>query len=306
MFNVTENGNQTTTSELFCTHGLHETHQKIPFSVFNSFLCIPAILGNVLVMVALRKVSCPRLHPTSKLLLGCLATTDVCVGLIAQPLYVVYIMLPEQSRHCFLVKIIANTATTVFGLVSLFTLTTISIDRVLALNLGLRYKNVVTLKRVRICVIIFWLFSVAVSMISLYYFRIYLVIICILLLLCIAIPIFCYSNIFVTLRFRETQVQKDINQEHNNDRRITVNIARYRKTLSTAVWVQLALLICYLPFCIVLAVYAYTGKRSLAHNLGWAATLSFYYLNSSLNPILYCWRIKEVRQAVKETVGQFC
>ena len=227
------------------------------------------------------------------------ASTDVCVGFIAQPLYVVYILLPEQSRHCFFVKIIANTATTMFGLVSLLTLTTISIDRVLALNLGLRYRNVVTLKRVRSSVITFWLFSVAVSMISLYYFRVALVIICILLLLCIAIPIFCYTKIYVTLRHREAQVQGDINQEQHNKRRITVNIARYRKTVSTALWVQLMLLICYLPYCIVIAVYAYTGKRSLAHDLGWAATLSFYYLNSSLNPILYCWRIREVRQAVK-------
>ena len=307
MFNTTEDGNQTTTPELFCTHGLHETQQKIPFSVFNILLCIPAILGNILVIVALRKVSCPRLYPPSKLLLGCLASTDVCVGLIAEPLYVVYIMLPEQSRHCFFVKIIANTATTIFGLVSLLTLTTISIDRVLALMLGLRYRNVVTLKRVRVCVVTFWLFSFAVSMISLYYFRTALGIICILLLLCMAISGFCYTKIYVTLnRYREAQMQHDIHQKQHNEKRITVNIARYRKTVSTALWVQLMLLICYLPYGIVIAVHVYTGKRSPSHDLWWAATLSFFYLNSSLNPILYCWRIMEIRKAVKETVGQFC
>ena len=303
MLNLTEDGNQT---ELFCTHGLYETHQKIPFSVTNSFLCISAVLGNVLVMVALGKISCPRLYPPTKHLFGCLATTDVCVGLIAEPLYVVYIMLPEQTRHCFFVKIVANTATTIFGLVSLLTLTTISIDRFLLLMLGSRYRCVVTLKRVRVCVVTFWLCSVVLSFIFLYNFRVALGIICILVLLCIVISIFCYTKIYVTLRHREVQMQEDIHQEQHNKRRITVNIARYRKTVSTALWVQLMLLICYLPYGIVIAVHVYTGKRSPSHDLWWAATLSFFYLNSSLNPILYCWRIREVRGAVKETVGQFC
>ena len=41
----------------------------------------------------------------------------------------------------------------------------------------------------------------------------------------------------------------------------------------------------------------------LARNF--AATI--VYLNSSLNPFLYCWKIREVRQAVKETLRQlFC
>ena len=56
--------------------------------VLNIFFSIAAILGNTLILVALHNES--SLHPPSKLLLRCLATTDICVGLMAQPVCVVY------------------------------------------------------------------------------------------------------------------------------------------------------------------------------------------------------------------------
>ena len=36
------------------------------------------------------------------------------------------------------------------------------------------------------------------------------------------------------------------------------------------------------------------------------ASVTPFYSNSFLNPILDCWKIKEVRKAVKDTVKQFC
>jgi len=61
-------------------------------SVFNSFLSAIAFLENALVLIALHKES-SRLwtadEPPSKVLLRSLATTDLCVGLISGPVYVV-------------------------------------------------------------------------------------------------------------------------------------------------------------------------------------------------------------------------
>ena len=58
-------------------------------TALNIFLSIFATLGNALILLALRKVS--AIHPPTKLLFRCLAVTDLCVGLISQPLYVYYI-----------------------------------------------------------------------------------------------------------------------------------------------------------------------------------------------------------------------
>ena len=50
------------------------------------FMSVNAFLGNALILIALQKES--SLHPPSKLLLCSLATTDLCVGLISEPLTV--------------------------------------------------------------------------------------------------------------------------------------------------------------------------------------------------------------------------
>jgi len=83
------------------------------------------------------------------------------------------------------------------------------------------------------------------------------------------------------------------------------NIARYRKAVCSALWLQLTMVFCYLPHGIVTALWTSNeSTKYLFQARQFTATL--VYLNSALNPILYCWRIIEVRQAVKDTIGQFC
>ena len=72
---------------------------------------------------------------------------------------------------------------------------------------------------------------------------------------------------------------------------------RREKTVSTILWVQLALVVCYVPFGIVAGI-------GINNGVVWLATSNLIFLNSSLNPILYCWKIKEVGQKVKDTIRQ--
>ena len=113
--------------------------QSISFSAVNILLSITAILGNSLILAALHKES--SLHPPSKLLYRCLATTDLLVGLVSQPLYATYWM-SVVHEHWSLCRYAGKaTAATSYVLrsVSLATMTAISVDRLLALLLGLRY-----------------------------------------------------------------------------------------------------------------------------------------------------------------------
>ena len=68
------------------TRGLHD--ELIIFSAVNMLLSITAFLGNALILAALHKET--SLHPASKLLYRNLAITDLCVGIIAEPLHVAY------------------------------------------------------------------------------------------------------------------------------------------------------------------------------------------------------------------------
>ena len=72
--------------------------QSISFSAFNILLSITGILSNCLILVALCKES--SLHPPSKLLYRCLATTDLLVGLVNHPFYTTYVVGVEIQRGC--------------------------------------------------------------------------------------------------------------------------------------------------------------------------------------------------------------
>lgn len=142
--NFTGERPQKTFEELFCaakfTQGIQS--QLIVFSAVNMFLSIIAFLGNSLILVALHKET--SLHPPSKLLYRNLAITNVCVGIIAQPLLVIWCMLVINERWNSCVYALYGALTTGLTLcaVSLLTMTAVSVDRLLALLLGLRYMQV--------------------------------------------------------------------------------------------------------------------------------------------------------------------
>ena len=127
-------------------------------------LSITAFAGNSLILVAPHKES--SLHPPSKLLYRCLATTDLLVGLVAQPLNALCWMsvVHEQWSLCRYARDASYITSYVLILVSLMTMTAISVDRLLALLLGLRYKQIVTLKRTYIIVITFRVFTLVASL----------------------------------------------------------------------------------------------------------------------------------------------
>ena len=192
----------------------------------------------------------------------------------------------------------------ILGPVSLLTLTAINVDRLLALSLGLRYRQVVTLKRTSVIVTIFWTVSiVAVTMfLQNYLIPLWYSYICV--LFCLVTSIFSYTKIFNALRQHQTQVQ---DHDQQPSQASPLNIARYREAVSSALWVQVILVACYLPFVvdgIVSRVMPLQSELSLSYYLAKLCTITLVYSNSSLNPILYCWKIREVRQAVKDTVKQ--
>ena len=85
-----------------------------------------------------------------------------------------------------------------------------------------------------------------------------------------------------------------------------MNVARYKKTVSSALWMQLTLVACYLPLGIAQAIFAFSGFNTPVSLLGWEATAVVLMLKSSVNPFIYSWKIKEIRQAVKHTIRQLC
>ena len=304
MANLAEDGNHTSIPELVCRTRLYGFHLKIFVASLNIPLSITAFVGNILIIFALQKAS--SLHPPSKFLFSCLASTDICVGLLSQPLFVSFVMSSDDSKSCRYLKILLKTTGAIFGEVSVLTLTAIAVDRLLALLLKLRYRHVVSLRRVQVVVFAFWLFSAITAVTSIYSSRYTYGMACINLLLCITTSTFSYTKIYHTLRRHRKQIQQQVHEREPNGGDPPLNIVRYRKTVSSALWVQLTLLACYLPFGVVAVVYAISGFRTPSLDFALDVAASIVWLNSTLNPFLYCWKVREVREAVKDRFGKFC
>ena len=278
------------------------------FPALNIFFSITAILGNVLILIALHKVT--SIYPPTKLLFRCLAVTDLCVGLISQPLYVLGLVIARitnSDKNIFdYALLLSNSSTIALCGVSLMTSTAISVDRLLALLLGLRYRQVVTLRRVRAVIICFWLLYAAllgcffISLISHY---VYIVLVVFSLL----ISAFSYIKINVRLHHQLLHVQGHVDQQQPAPSGVVataLNVARYKKTVSTIAWVQIGLFVCYFPVSAFQVMVTFGLNFSMIFRTISYLFLTLLYLSSSLNPILYCWKIREVKQEVKDTITQ--
>ena len=217
--NITGNETQTKTfegPECFSIRVAEFKQQSVSFSAANIFLSILATLGNSLILVALHKVS--SLRPPSKVLYRCLATTDFFIGLITQPLYATYWM-SLVHEHWSLCRY-SNYATGVTGyvlcLVSLLTLTAISVDRLLALLLRLRYKEIVTLRRTYIILAIFWFVSLFAGVFSLLNYTITIWCSFIISLFCLVTSTASYTKIFRALSHNRLKYKIMLNNSQAN------------------------------------------------------------------------------------------
>ena len=298
-----ENSNKTI-QVLLCSVHLSGKHLLF-FAAINYFFSITAILGNAVILVALHKES--SLHPPSKLLYSCLAITDLLAGIISQPVIAVYFTLIGIAEDnlidlCVYSASIAAITFTILTAVSMLTTAAISVDRLLALLLGLRYRHVVTLTRVRALVLCFWISSAAFTVIMFKKFAILKIYGYALNSLCLLVSVSCYSKIVFALRHHQVSIQDHVHQEQQNAEMVQ-NVQQYRKTVSAAMCIVLTLVVCYLPYSIVLAIVTTNGSSPFLHAV-WVFATTLVCLNSSLNPILYCWKIKEVRHQVKNTIRQ--
>ena len=289
-----------TLEELVCSPTLTGGSQQpsIHLAVLNIFLSLTAILGNSLILVALRKES--SLHPPSKLLYRNLATTDLLVGLVTHPLSVTYRIssIYKQWNLCRYARSAGYLSSYALCGVSLLTMTTISVDRLLALLLGLRYKRIVTLKRTYVIVATVWVSSGVAALCYILNKRIVFWFLYITVPLCLVISIAAYTKIFHTLHYNKARVQQQSSQPNS------LNILRYRKAVHSALSVQLALVVCYAPYIIVESETARRKTLSSHIVVIRGTVVALLYFNSTLNPFLYCWKISEVRKAVKQTIRQ--
>ena len=263
---------------------------------FNSFLSYTAIMLNIVTIHAIRKT--PSLPKTLKTLLLSLAVSDVGVGLSVQPFYVSLLIIwaQETDPGCATYKAFFLVSR-LFSMASLFGVVAVSVDRFLAIHLHLRYQELVTHKRVVAVVISIWVLSVFLSLMTLWVsFDIRNLISAILGVVGLFVTTVVYIRIYLAVRRHKNQIQALQLQQVAQ----TGEMAHFSSLIKSAVsvfYVYLVYLVCYLPLMISVKGPQIFGQI-VAVKTFLLFSLTLVFLNSSLNPVIYCWKMRHIRHAV--------
>ena len=275
---------------------LHSTY--IANCVFNIFLSSTAIMLNIVTIHAIRKtLSLPK---TLRTLLLSLAVCYLGVGLFVQPFYNSLLVKWLQHRipNCTTYKAfyllgILLLAASFFGIVA------VTVDRFLAIHLHLRYRELVTHKRVLAVTISIWVLSALISLTSLWVSPfVRSLFLGILAAFGFLLTIVVYIRIYLPVRRHMNQIQAlQIIQGTQTDE--ITNFGGVIKTSVGVFYVYLVFLFCYLPYFTTLAAITIVGPSDVLKRV-FFFSFTLVFLNSSLNPVIYCWKMRHIRHVVME------
>lgn len=257
-----------------------------------------AIVGNSLVLAAI--LSAPSLRSPAILLLCNLALSDLLVGLVIQPLFIAHSFNLTTRLLTSIWLIMSYSACGI----SLCTMTAIAVDRFLALHYHLRYSTMVTSFRIKTILTALWLKSVIFSGIYFWSVRIFFLYITIFVCLCLIISVFCYVRIFKIVRHQQKKIQCQ-HQAVNLPQGSTIsNLLQLKKSAINSFLFFIVMVLFYTPVSTYLSLIYATKDGS---HRGWNVAITLVFINSSVNPFLYCWRMGDLRAAVMKTARKlFC
>ena len=269
--------------------------------VFNAYLSYTATMLNIVAIYAIRKTS--SLSKNFKKLLLSLAVSDLGVGLLVQPMYIAFIMDSQQNNATNDTNNVIYTAFLIpanfFTYASLFGVMALCADRFLATHLHLRYQELVTHKRVAAVVVSIWVISALISLIRLFIPKnIMYMSFVIIESACIITATSLGLKLYLTLRRHINQIQ--VPQVAQNDQGESVQ--RKRKSAMASFYVYLVFIACSLPDICVLIIIATNSEPRIDKKHLKSYTLTLLFLNSTLNPLIYCWKMKRIQHTIVGTL----
>ena len=279
------------------------TSEYIVNVVLNVFSALTAIVFNSITIQAIRKTS--SLPNPLKILLLSLALSDLAVGLVAQPLWIVTLSREEDTEVLYIIQsALANAS--FLGIMAL------NVDRFLAVHLHLRYRELVTYKRVLRLAILTWVFSALLPFICRWItedLSEFMNITIIVWSLCLIFLTVISCRLYFAVRVHTKQIQAlQLKQTALSDE--VANASRLRKSAVSSFYVNFVFLVCYLPFYCSLTTGIFFKKAAFTNSQIWQELFllsrTLIFINSCLNPVIYCWRMRDIRHAIKDILRNTC
>lgn len=263
----------------------------------NSLFSITAVIANAFIAHVIYRT--PSLQTPSSVLLCCLALSDFVTGLMTQPSFVAYKIseLTGNATSACIGRVIHWVAGFTCTGVSVMTIASIAIDKFLALHLHLRYEQIVTNFQLAKVILFIWLCCafIGIYVIFIHSDKYWTFIPLPMLLVSLFVTAVCYFQIFRIVRCHQRQIratERRVSQQKTS----TIDLKNYKKSALTMAYVVILFICSNVPFLIAMVVRVVMGYNSnvkLAYEIGGTVM----YINSTLNPVLYLVRMKDVRRA---------
>ena len=284
-------------------------HGSYTLYVVNVSLLIPiavlspvAVVANGLVLAAIWRTS--SLRTPCYILLAGLAFTDFCTGLISQPFFVanqlLYLIYSRFNSHdttswpkfYLTAKPISDGFATYFVQVTVSVITLMSIERWLVMT----RRSWLTVRRV--CFIVVLLFCSMLPSAVYYYTNETQFGIVILVILCIIVTSVSYFNVFRIISRHQQQIHA--NTLAQNTAQPAINLEKYKRSVCSILCIIAIFYISYLPILIPLIMSSFTLTHPDVELLFFNVSVLLLFLSSSLNPLIFLSRMKDLRYEVAQ------
>ena len=281
----------------------HSRSSILAFCVSHFTFSLVATLGNLLVIRALIKAS--TIPANVRKMFISLAFSDLAVGLLPQLMdaiiyAVVWKMASGGDNLAFLCPTVLSVLSYfVYSLIaaSFMNVTVIAGDRLLAVSLHLRYQELVTARRLTTVLVSVWIISCVFPILYILFPKEIEMVTAIISIIGYALTTVAYVRIYKVVKYHQNQIYSQ-NQLQNAQTR---EAHRQRKSAYNSLFVSVVFLACYFPFFPSTILYE-TNTSEISFLVAHVASVFLICLNSSLNPIVYCWRYREIREIAKSTV----
>ena len=277
-------------------------------SIINVVLSPAAVFGNALVLTAILKNS--SLRTPSYILLAGLAFTDFGTGLISQPLYVINVIAfskvgkdfntfnrSSSPRTYLASRMIDGGIGSYFGTLTMLIITVMSIERWLHMS----RRSLVTVRRkyIAIGVLLPLPIPFAVCRVLIPFNIAVNVANSLSLIFYLFITSVAYFKVFQIIRAHQQQIHSS--ELSQNAAQPAMHMAKYKKSVFTILYILAIFLICYLPIAISFGLIPVLNyEKESVPLLNFSFLLAF--MSSSLNPVLYLWRMKDIRNEVARLI----
>ena len=274
----------------------------IATTVVGFFSSIVATVGNAVVLVVLKKSE--RLQTPSNILIASLCVSDFITGLVVTPLSGYRRLHEAFHGHPCLFRLICAYSAFLCLSTSIVTVGEISIDRYVAITMPFKYQRMATNTRYTIIVGVSWTLLGVLSLLpfihvitAIVFFRILFALMgtTIFVFLCTYARI---HRIVLSHRQKLSSVRQSsitVNETRINQR---ATIMRESKKANTIAILTIFALLSYVPLAVMFILRGTMGDTIELVSIAdpWADL--FLQVNSSINPFIYCFRTKEIRDGV--------